>query len=231
MPADLLTLANSVNFLAATAGVAAASYGLVDVSKLLWGGISNAGFGHIKRALSPFEASFSDAGNKSLLKVVRANWLNGVPLSEQKNIAKSLIKVGLSPKSAFKLADAVGLDPPLLRAAVDKVAANNSLDPSDTNTLSRFDALVSAAVDAGFDRADQKYRNSAKGLSSIIAIGLAVIGGAVVHAQGGEIQWGNYFGSQDFLASLLLGATASALAPVAKDLSSRLSRSVRWTAS
>ncbi|WP_394890517.1 hypothetical protein ACG873_03825 [Mesorhizobium sp. AaZ16] len=43
--------------IAATAALGTASFGLVDASKALRGGISNVGFGFIRKALQPFQAA------------------------------------------------------------------------------------------------------------------------------------------------------------------------------
>ncbi|MDA9478893.1 hypothetical protein XI03_31280 [Bradyrhizobium sp. CCBAU 65884] len=229
MATDLLsgTLTSLVNYAATTGGLGTAAYGLVDVSKAFWGGISNAGFGHIKRALGPYEAALRDTGTTSPMEVLRANWLNGAPLSQQKANAKSLIRLGLSPKNAFGMAEATGIDPDALRTAANKVDAGAALDPQDVGILARFDAIVDAVLDGAYERADQKYRNSSKGLSALIAIILAGVGGGVSHAQAGAFQWLDYLTSQDFLVALLVGAIASPLAPVAKDLSSYLAASAR----
>jgi hypothetical protein len=108
MPTDLLsgTLTSLANFVASAAGLGTAAYGLVDVTKAFGGGISNAGFGHVKRTLSPFEAALRNIGKTSPLDTVRANWLNGVPQADQKAIVKSLIRLGLSPANAPNLANA-----------------------------------------------------------------------------------------------------------------------------
>jgi hypothetical protein len=227
MPTDLLsgTLTSLANFIAAAGGLGTAAYGLVDVSKAVRGGISNAGFAYIRRALEPFDAALRHIGNASPMETVRANWLNGAPQSDQKAIAKSLIRLGLSPSNAPALAEATGIDSDALKAAANKINAGTPLEPQDTNILGRFDAIADGILDGGFERADQQYRNSAKAAAAIVAIILAAIGGGILHAQSDGTS--DYVFSPDFLLALLVGIVATPLAPIAKDLSSSLAAAVR----
>src|SRR6266849_2706165 len=76
-----------------------AAYGVVDVSKGFGGGISNRGFGDIKKVISQFIPASSASGSAlsltSVLATLRSNWLNGMPLADQKSVAKALIKLNL----------------------------------------------------------------------------------------------------------------------------------------
>ena len=80
----------------------------------------------------------------------------------------------------------------------------------------RFDLLLSALLDQGYQRADQRYRNSAKLLAVFIAMFLAILGGRIVV--------GNAFFSNgsEVVRSVLAGLLATPLAPIAKDLSSAI---------
>ena len=75
-----------------------AAYGLVDVSKGFGGGISNRGFGDIKKVVSPFipasspQTSASALSLDSVLATLRSNWLNGMALSDQKSVAKTKLE-------------------------------------------------------------------------------------------------------------------------------------------
>ena len=51
---------------------------------------------------------------KDVLDTVEANWVNGVDLASQKAIAKSLIKLNLSPGNAPALAAKTNVDAALL---------------------------------------------------------------------------------------------------------------------
>ena len=97
------------------------------------------------------------------------------------------------------------------------------LSPQDINILGRFDAIVSAVLDAAYERADQQYRNAAKGLAALVSIVIAAIGGGILfHAQASPWSLSGYLCSKEFLFSILVGASAIPLAPIAKDLSSTL---------
>ena len=101
-PTDLLTseLTNVTGAIAAIGALGTAAYGLVDVTKVFWGGISGAGFRYIKKALKPFEPALSAAGGAEWSKTLFAHWINGTSLDDQKTVAKSLIHLGLSPDNA-----------------------------------------------------------------------------------------------------------------------------------
>lgn len=203
---DLLD--SALNFIGAAAALGTAAFGLVDGSKAFRGGVSNAGFGHLKRALAPFTPQLELAGRANLLELVRANWLNGKPLEDQKAAAKSLIRVGIQPHNAAALAENVGVDPAALEAAARRIYQGETLTREDINILGRFDVLVEAILDVGFERADQMYRNSAKATSAAVAVVLALVAAYLIGAS--------------YLSALFAGIVATPLAPMFKDLTSSL---------
>ncbi|MBI3568726.1 MAG: hypothetical protein HY084_11065 [Gemmatimonadetes bacterium] len=82
---------------------------------------------------------------------------------------------------------------------------------------------MSARLDAGYERADQRYRNSCKTLGALIAIVLAVVAGGLIYLNRDAAKGvGDYLRSSTFLLALLVGAIATPLAPIAKDLSTAL---------
>jgi hypothetical protein len=137
--------------IAAIAALGTAAYGLVDASKAIWGGASNAGFGRIKESLARFNPALNTLANAPW-ETLRANWLNGVSKADQKAAAKGLIHLALSPANAGSLANAVGIDAGALKTAATKIDGGTRLDQTDMNVLGRFDALVSVVLDAGYGR-------------------------------------------------------------------------------
>ncbi|MGH7122869.1 MAG: hypothetical protein ACREFI_00755, partial [Stellaceae bacterium] len=79
---DFITanLSNASTLLAAAGGLGTAAFGLVDASKACFGGMSNPGFGYIKRAVTPLLAAQGAGafGRAQILATLKANWLNGV---------------------------------------------------------------------------------------------------------------------------------------------------------
>ena len=75
-----------------------AAYGLVDVSKAAWGGISRAGFGHILKGLAPYGPALDLATGSDWPGMLRAHWLNGRAKDEQKAIARALIRLVSRPR-------------------------------------------------------------------------------------------------------------------------------------
>ena len=223
--ADILTseLNNIGTMLAAIAALGTAAYGLVDTTKVFWGGISNAGFGYIEKALRPFAPALVAAGGNDWPLTLHAHWINGMRKEDQKAIAKALIHLGLSPQNAAQLAVFGRVDPTALQTVVQNLDAGNPLTPADINVLGRFDSMIDAILDGGYERADQFYRNSSKALAAAFAIVLAVAGGALVAA---SINMGkvpdDFLSSNEFVLAVLVGIVAVPLAPIAKDISSSL---------
>lgn len=223
-------------FLAAASALGTAAFGLVDASKAWRGGVSNLGFRFIEEAVTPLISS-GGAGTafarSEILTTLKANWLNGVPKADQKAAAKSLIRLGVTPANAAALADATGIDAKAFKAVAVNIGNGKALSPQDLNVLGRFDTVVSAILDAGYERADQQYRNGAKLVAAVVAVLLAIVGGGIVFFKTMTIPnaplstLGSYIWSRDFLRAFLVGLLATPLAPIAKDLTSSLAAAVK----
>jgi hypothetical protein len=221
-----MLLENMSDYVAAAAGLGTAAYALVDGSKAFSGGVSNCGFGHIERAVRRFfpeGAEKRDSANplqlRNVLANLRANWLNGTALADQKAIAKSLIKLRLDHVNASGLAKATGVSKDKLVAIAGKIASGETLTQEENDVFGRFDLMLTAILDEGYQRADQSYRNSAKAWSIAVSVALAVLGGFIVG--------GHSFNAYYFAGSILLGLAATPIAPIAKDLTSALSAGVK----
>jgi hypothetical protein len=198
-----------------------AAYGVVDTSKAFWGGVSNRGFGDIRKVVSKFipapakgDDGITALALPSALATLRANWLNGMALADQKSIAKALIKLNLMKDSAKGMADATGVDPTLLASVAEKLATGAALTPQETDVYGRFDLLLASLLDQGYQRGDQRYRNSAKLLAVPVAVGLALCGAWALD--------GSSFRGLEVWKAVICGLLATPLAPVAKDLSSAI---------
>lgn len=197
-----------------------AAYGLVDVSKALWGGVSNCGFGDISKVISqlipaPLEEDDESALSlDSVLATLKANWLNGMALADQKSVAKALIKLNLNTTTAGAMAGATGIDEAMLTRIAAKLPTGQPLTPQETDAFGRFDLLLSALLDQGYQRGDQRYRDSAKLAAVPVAIALAVLGALAIAPHN--------FTRLDLWRALACGLLATPLAPVAKDLASAI---------
>jgi hypothetical protein len=216
---DLLD--SALNFIAAAAALGTAAFGLVDGSKAFRGGISNAGYGHLRNALLRFEPALTLAGEVRLMETIRANWLNGKPLPDQKAAAKALIRLGITPENAANLADATGVSAAELTTAAEHVYSGDALTEQDMNILGRFDTLVEAILDLGYERADQMYRNSAKAVSSVVAVALALFAAWLFNMSGATAEGGADL-RVGYVTAFLAGILATPLAPMAKDITSSL---------
>ncbi len=195
-----------------------AAYGVVDVSKGFGGGISNRGFGDIKKVISQFIPASSASGSAlsltSVLATLRSNWLNGMPLADQKSVAKALIKLNLNATSASGMAAATGVDGKVLSDIAGKLSSGEALTAAETDAYGRFDLLLTAVLDQGYQRGDQRYRNTAKLVAVPVAILLALLGAWAIAGCG--------LTRLDALRALAAGLVATPLAPMAKDLASAI---------
>ncbi|MDD5581297.1 MAG: hypothetical protein PHY16_18760 [Methylobacter sp.] len=214
---------NLSDYIAVAAGLGTAAYALVDGSKAFWGGVSNCGFGaieHVVKRFFPDDIRHQDTDEPLSLAMVvgtlRANWLNGTALVDQMAIAKSLIKLRLNEATAPYLAKATGVDEQGLVIIAEKIATGKTLAPDENDLLGRFDLLLTALLDKGYQRADQSYRNSAKAWSIAVSVVLAIVGGYIVNDSFEHIS-----------GTVLLGLAATPIAPVTKDLTSALSAGVK----
>ncbi len=221
MPIENLT-DNITDYITAAAGLGTAAYALVDGSKAFRGGVSNHGFEHIERVLKKFYPELDGKNSPQLQNVLgtlKANWINGKPLADQQAIAKTLIKLQLDKINAPTLAEATGVDAEKLTSVAEKIASGNSLQQDEQDVFGRFDLMLSAMLDEGYQRADQVYRNSAKAWSIGVSILLALFGAWVLKGAALDV---NEIG-----AALLVGFAATPVAPVAKDLTSAISAAVK----
>lgn len=201
--------------LSAVAALGTASFGLVDATKPFNGGISNVGYHFISSALAPFEPALKTINAEQPYAVVKANWLNGMGKTEQKAAARNLIRLGFNARTAATISGHVlPNDGPLLAEIARKMESGETPGETELAVLARFDAIIDARLDAAFERAEQKFRNTSRVAAAAIAIILAELGAAVVATD---------FGLSHFALAFLIGLVAVPVAPIAKDLSSAIS--------
>ncbi len=212
------TLKDLPQVITAVGALGTAAFGLVDATKAFGGGVNHIGFNGIKAAvvaLTPPPGTGLPANalsQQQILATLQANWFNGTDLGSQKSIAKSLIKLNLSPGNAYALARATGVDTAVFKAVTASIATGTPLTAVETDVFSRFDLIVTALLDEAYQRSDDVYRNWTRVLAALVSIGLALVGGTIAQI--------------DVPTSLLVGLLATPLAPVAKDLSTALATAV-----
>jgi hypothetical protein len=195
----------------AIGGLGTAAFGLVDASKVFGGGVNHIGFRGIRSAVLELTYAGQPMNALSQSKIVatlQANWMNGTELGSQKAIAKSLIKLSLSPQNAPRLAQVTGVDSGVLTAIATSIAAGTPLSSAESDVFARFDLIVTALLDEAYQRSNQIYRNWTRALAAAVAVVLAMAGGVVLHI--------------DPAQSLLIGLLATPLAPIAKDIATAL---------
>jgi hypothetical protein len=228
----------------AVAALGAAAQGLVDVTKGVWIQADNSGFRFVKEALAPFDTALRAAlgMGQSWQETLWAHWLNGRDKNDQKAIAKSLIRLGLSPENSGAIAKVVQVDAAVFAATIEAINTGKPLSEDQVNLLGRFDATIDSRLDAAYERADRRYRSCARNIGAGIAVLLAVFAGAFLYADactaavaatavpGGATDSGcgdafslsAYLGSRHFTLAVLVGLIAVPLAPVSKDVVSAI---------
>ena len=224
-----MPLENVSNYIIAAGALGTAAFTLVDASKMVRGGASNHGFAFIKAAVTRLlpPARGGDAESPldlgAVLQTLRANWLNGMPLGDQRAIAKSLIKLRFNGDTAAHLAGVTGVNAKVLTDIAGLVSTGAPLEPNQADVFGRFDLILTTILDQAYQRADQSYRNTARVWSIVAAIVLAFFGGWLVK----NGSFSDYLNTSDMWKAVMTGLIATPLAPVAKDLASALSAGVR----
>ena len=210
---------NLPQIITAIGGLGTAAFGLVEATKVFWGGVNHIGFKGIRTAVTPLIPPGGALSQQKMLATLEANWFNGTDLGSQKAIAKSLIKLNLNAANAPAVASATGVDPAVLTAVATSIAADTPLTPAQLDVYARFDLIVTALLDEAYQRSDQVYRNGTKAWAMLFSILLALAGGFVLHS-------GNPWSLDDTVEILVVGFLATPLAPIAKDLSTALATAV-----
>lgn len=205
--------------IAAIGGLGTAAFGLVDASKAFWGGVNNIGFGGIRQRIEQFvpTQATNGLGLADVLSTLRENWFTGTDLGSQKTIAKSLIKLNFNANTAGQMATATGLSADTLTTIAQKMATATSLTTAENDIYARFDAIVTAQLDATYRKADQRYVNATRAWAIPVSVVLAIAGAWVI-----EGKWP----SSKLGLAVLVGFLATPLAPIAKDLSTALATAV-----
>jgi hypothetical protein len=210
---DITTI---VEMISAVGALGTAATGLVDTTKIFGSGVSYAGYPTIKQQLQPFSTLLSAIPGHAAYETIYGLWINGTAIEDQKAKVKALIKLGFAPGTVAAMAAATGLTQAELAPLAANIAAGANLTTVQVNVYGRLDSILSAVIDAAYEKADQRYRNAAKALAAAIAIVLALLGGYAMGDLGNN--WPIYF---------LMGAIATPLAPVAKDITTAINTAVQ----
>ncbi len=213
-----MDLAKLIESITAVGALGTAATGLVDTTKVFGGGVSTVGYATIKQQLAPFNALLEMIPEGAAYETLYGLWINGAPIEDQKAKAKALIKLGFVTDTVPAAATATGLPADALKPLATNIVSGADLGPAQVNIYGRLDAILSAVVDAAYEKADQRYRNAAKALAAAIAIALALIGGYFATPKGVHVDWAFY---------AIMGAIATPLAPVAKDITTAINTAVQ----
>jgi hypothetical protein len=225
MTSPVILLEDSAAAILVVGALGTASFGFLDATKAVKGGASRLGFGYIEAALGPYMCAIRHDGFDAM-PAVWARWLNGVAMSDQKAAVKDAIWLGARPQDADDLANTGPVEGAALADILRRLRTGAALTAAQTTLHDRFDHSIDAALDAGFERADQAYRNSCKLLAGLVAVILAVAIGWVVDSLGvftaAKSGAADYWTSPRLAAAILIGLVSVPIGPIAKDLASTL---------
>jgi len=210
----------------AIACIGVAAFGLVDASRSVFRSINRIGFIHIKRmvvGLTPERNRIpvNAMSQRSILQALEANWADGIDLTHQKEIARSLILMHLSSDSAVDVAVATNVDPIILAEVAASLACGTQLSPPQSYVYDRFCKIVTSMLAEAYHIANQVYRNDIRTLATFVCVALALAGAWSVDGT----QY--FFATSDPYLAFFGGLLAAALAPVAKDASAAVADAVK----
>jgi hypothetical protein len=216
-------LHNLPQLVTAVGGLGTAAFGLVDATKVFWGGVNHIGFSKIAKRVSSLVATGEQVTNalppKEVLNTLKGNWFNGTDIGSQKSIAKSLIKLHMNPDNSVAIAKATNIDPEVLTTVAKKQSSGEALTPGEGDVYARFDLILTAMLDETYQIADDDYRNATRAIAALFGIGLSVLGWLILHHDNPQTQ-------VSFWDAAITGVLATPLAPIAKDLSTALATAV-----
>ena len=231
MPIDLTSISSIVTAIGA---LGTSSFGLVDATKVLGGGVSLAGLGDIRKNILPLFGNTADKRDYStpftygsIYASLKANWLNGMALEEQKANAALLFKLSLNAKTAASLAEVTGVSPEVLTELAVALNLGAVLTKEETDVLNRFETALNLILNRAFQRADQRYRNAAKSLAGVFSVSIAVAAGAICSSNSAHVAQFHgagvpYWNTGNLWLAVVTGLLATPLAPIVKDATSAL---------
>jgi hypothetical protein len=224
------TLTQVTIAITAVGALGTAAFGLVDASKLLPGLVPSSGFAFIRKLvtqLAPPSVGTVPRGSAlavpAITDTLHANWVNGMALADQKSVAKTLFKLRLNAETASELAAITGVDKDVLTSVAEKLANGQEMTQPEMDTYGRFDVLMATSIDRFYQKADQRYRTTAKCAACLVAVVLAETAAyflRILTATGHPI-WHNIG------MAAVVGLIATPLAPVAKDLATALNTAAK----
>jgi hypothetical protein len=224
------TLTQVTIAITAVGALGTAAFGLVDASKLVAGLIPSSGFAFIREMVTQLAPaagktvpSTSALAVPAITDTLHANWVNGMALADQKSVTKTLVKLALNAETAAGLATLTGVDEKVLISVAEKLANGETMTSVEMGVYGRFDILLATFIDRAYQRADQRYRTTAKLAACLAAIVLAEAAAyflSMLSASGQPI-WHNIG------MAALVGLIATPLAPIAKDLTTALNTAAK----
>ena len=199
----------------AVGALGTAAFGLVDAFKALpGGGVSHFGFRFVRNAIKDLlpDGTKTAMSRDKIVESLKSQWINGTaPVNDQVSIAKSLIKLQLSPDTAGALAKATGVDAAILATVAQSMQTATALSAVQSDVNGRFDLALTTLLDQAYQRGEQRYRNAAKSAAVVVAVVLSLVANGYVVPEANRLS---------ALGALLLGLVATPIAPVAKDIAS-----------
>lgn len=205
-------------------------------------GLPYVGFGVVMKMMRPLqpalELAFGDQYLSTIAQQYRAGRASGqAPVTIQQGVKLGLPFLGAARavdviKAVWKMDDTLSvalanaLQAPLPSTAAAAAAAPAPAAPVSAGApdpaqvlAGRFAAALDARVTGAFGLADERYEAIAKTLAGVAAVGLALV---LNYGLGGVDVHGVYAPKLPWALAVVIGLVAVPLAPVAKDISTKL---------
>lgn len=226
---EVMFILNGPEAIGVTICTGIAAFGIVDAARSFFPGIDWMGFRYIGQMITSLTPEGSGVPLNTLTRTaildsLKSNWASGMELSSQKETAKSLVKMHLSPSTAAAVAARTNFDPAILIAAATEIASGVELPPPVSYINVRFDLILAVLLDEAYRNADRVYRNGVRALAAMAAVITALCIGWCLSG----LPVGSYLGDSRLVGQfLLVGLVATPLPPVAKDVSLAVSTAVK----
>jgi len=244
---DISQIETALAAIVAVGALGTAAFGFVEAfgKAIAWRGwgLPYAGFGRIKALATDYAAALRLTYGESYADILLQQYRDGRAKGQAPDTLRQGVRLALplmaQDVAASLIGRAWGLGPELSADLAHALRAEQADDLSAAEAedgamlAARFALAVDARIAAAFSLAEERYQAIARGSAGVAAVALSLLfnwaarGGEMGCLSGAACTAGDAAKGYPWMIALIIGLAAVPLAPIAKDLSSALSDSLR----